>query len=105
MAGKRKEGRAAEETAAVVSRIGSHHGLSHSQPDNILPAELLIPAADIRNAASAALTPADWARYGRNVKGVKRAKVATPSARATSRKVVRPGLSSSSLLRNIEKNI
>ena len=75
------------ETAAVVRSIGLHQSWSHNHPDNILPAELLIPAADIRNAASAALTPADWARSGRKVKGVKSARVATPSARATNRKV------------------
>jgi len=90
------------ETAAVVRSIGLHHSWSHNHPDSILPAELLIPAADIRNAASAALTPADWARSGRKVKGVKSARVATPSARATNRKVDRPGLSSRSLLRNNE---
>ena len=89
----------------MVRTMGLHQGLSQSQPDNILPTELLIPAAEIKKAASLELTPAAMARSGRKVKGMKSARVATPSARATSRKVDRAGLSKRSLLRNSDPNI
>ena len=64
---------------------------------------MTIPAADMRNAASLLATPLLIARSGRYVKGMKRASVATPSARATKRYVERAGLSRRSLERKMDK--
>ena len=63
--GSMSGGIAAENIANKVKTIGSHQVLSQSHPDMIRPTELLIPAAEIRNAAFSELTPDTVARLGK----------------------------------------